>query len=250
MRNIKLTICYDGTNFKGWQIQGNGERTVQGELTKAIRKFTSEKNSIIGSGRTDTGVHASGQVANFKTDKQTEILDIQKALNCAYLPDDISILKIEEVKDSFHAQKSAKQKTYRYRIYNSEQRDPMRRHFFLHYTKKLNVKRMKEEAKAFVGRKDFKSFQATDSSKPHRQENTIRTIKELKITCKGDLIDIDITANGFLYKMVRNIVGTLLEVGVDKLKKGSVKEILKAKDRSQAPATADALGLCLIDVKY
>lgn len=249
MRTIKLTLAYDGTHFNGWQIQSNNQRTVQGEIKKALKEFLNEDVTLIASGRTDTGVHAQGQVAHFKSKSKQDITEIQKSLN-ALLPEDISAINIEEVSKNFHAQYDAKLKTYRYQIFNSPHRNPYYRSFYLHYPHTLSVRRMREAAKDLIGKKDFKSFQSKDSSKPHRQEDTIRTITQCAINKKGDCIDITITADGFLYKMVRNIVGTLIDVGSKKLETDSIQTILSLRNRQFASSTAKANGLSLMDVQY
>lgn len=247
MRNIKLTIEYDGTDFEGWQVQIKGSRTVQEEIQKAVFKIFKQKAHVMGSGRTDSGVHALGQVAHvrLKTDKDCD--EIRRALN-GNLPEDISILKAEDVHLKFHAQFDAKEKTYRYTILNRANKPTVGRRYCLFYPYKINLKIFKEEAKSLLGKKDFKSFQSKDPSK--LRDRTVRTIKSIKIVKKGDWITIDVTADGFLYRMVRNIVGTLLEVGNGKYKKGRVKEILTRKNRIYAGPTARPYGLCLLEVKY
>ena len=261
-RNIKLTIEYDGTDFNGWQTQAargtskkqtsrRMHRTVQEEIEKVLKKIFNQNLKLIGSGRTDSGVHAFGQVAHFKSRSSMSVTEMRNALN-ANLPDDIAILEIEEVPLNFHAQYSVKSKTYRYTILNTPVRCAQQRHFCLYYPYQLNIRRMKEEAKDLIGRKDFKSFTASDPAKrkAQRVENTIRTIKRLSITKKGDNLIFDIEANGFLYKMVRNIVGTLLEVGRGKLKRGSIKQILSEKSRHAAGKTSKPKGLALLEVRY
>jgi len=261
-RNIKLTIEYDGTNFHGWQTQTarnnslkrsnrRTHRTVQEEIEKALKKIFKENFKLTGSGRTDSGVHALGQVAHFKTRSSMSVIEMQNALN-ANLPDDIAMIKVEEVSLDFHAQYSVKSKIYRYTILNTSARCAQQRHFCLYYPYKLNIRRMKEEAKDLVGRKDFRSFTASDPAKrkTNKKETTIRTIKKLSITKKGSNLIFDIEANGFLYKMVRNIVGTLLEVGRGKLTRGSIKQILAQKDRHAAGNTAKPKGLALLEVRY
>jgi len=250
MRNIKLTIEYDGTHFKGWQIQNKKSRTVQSEIEKALSKISKKKVKIIGSGRTDSGVHAIGQVANGKIDSSLSTEQLLKALN-ANLPKDVCILKVKEVKESFHAQYSVKSKTYRYAILNRTARCAQCHQYVLHYPSPLNLRDMRREAKSFLGRKDFKSFQG--AYPPHSRndhKSSIRNIKRVDITKKNDFILIEIEANGFLYKMVRNIVGTLIAVGKGKLEKGSIQKILKKKDRKFAAATAKAKGLSLVEVIY
>lgn len=267
-RNIKLTIEYDGTDFSGWQIQGQPTavssqppaishepsescnlRTIQGELKKFLEKICKEEIIVLGSGRTDSGVHASGQVAHFRTTTDKSCALLLRALN-ANLPQDISVTEVKEVSSRFHAQFSAKSKTYRYTILNRASRSALLHRHSLFYPHKLNVTLMKEEACCLIGRHDFKSFQASDTASKKRGEDTIRTIKRLEIKKRAGIITIDIEANGFLYKMVRNITGTLLSIGSGLLPKGSTKKILRAKDRRQAPAPAKAEGLCLLQVMY
>ncbi len=248
-RNIKLTIEYEGTNYHGWQIQGKGHKTIQGQIEKALRKIFKKDIRLYGSGRTDSGVHAFGQVANFKVSSYLSLNEIQKAIN-ANIPDDISIIDIEEVSLDFHSQYSAKFKIYRYVILNRQAPSVKDRNFCLHYPYKLNLALMRREAAILVGKKDFRSFQASDPRNPHRDKNTIRTVRNISIRRKGDYVFIDIEADGFLYKMVRNIVGTLLEIGRGKLPKGSMEMILLKKDRSAAGYTAKAKGLVLLKVLY
>ncbi len=245
--NFKLTIEYDGTDFAGWQIQKNGERTVQAEIKKACDSIFKADVTVIASGRTDSGVHAEGQVVHFHVQTRMKPAEIQKALNSC-LPKDIAVLDVKNVPDSFHAQYDAKEKTYRYIVLNSKQRSAFLRNHVYHFTYPLNLAQMRKAAKVLVGRHDFKSFQAHDPLRADK--DTIRTIKKLLIKKDGDFVTIDITANGFLYKMVRNIVGTLLAVGTAQIPVEKMALILKGKDRSAAAATAPSHGLCLMRVKY
>ena len=247
LRNLKLTIEYDGSNFQGWQVQIKGSRTVQAEIEKAFLKIYKQKVHVAGSGRTDSGVHALGQVASvkIKTDKTCD--EIRRALN-GNLPTDISILKIEDVPLNFHAQYSAKEKTYRYTILNRPSRPSLERSRVLYYPYKLNVRLIRDEVKDLVGKKDFKSFQSKDPAK--LRGTTVRTIKSIKVTKRGDYITIDFTADGFLYRMVRNLVGTLMEVASGKRPPGSIKKILSQKNRIYAGVAAKPYGLTLLNVKY
>ena len=244
MRNIKLTIAYDGTSFKGWQVQKNG-RTVQEEIEKAIKKVFGKKCTLYGAGRTDSGVHAKGQVANFKTSSRVPINKIAIALN-SHLPESISILKAEEVKESFHSRFSAKKKRYQYLIHNSAKRDPFTERYAWGVSYLLDVPLMRKEAKILMGKHDFKSFQASDK----REGSSVREISSIKVTQKGTSITVDIEGDGFLYNMVRNIVGTLVDVGRGYLPAGSMKRILDKKNRKEAGPTAPAKGLVLLRVKY
>jgi len=247
MRNFKITFEYDGAQFCGWQAQGQGERTVQGELETVLLKVFKTPVKSIASGRTDSGVHAKGQVASFKADTRMKPLEILRALNSS-LPKDIVVLETREVKDSFHAQYSVKAKTYRYTILNRKIRSVFLRDRVYFYPHSLNVVTMRKAAKYLIGRHDFKSFQAYDPLRAERQ--TVRTIKRIVIKKEADLIYIDVTADGFLYKMVRNITGTLLAIGAGQLPLEQMPKILKAKNRKIAGNTAPAEGLCLLVVKY
>lgn len=262
IRNIKLTIEYDGTDFNGWQIQSAKERsvktrrnsnklrTVQGTIEQACQKVFKERIRLIGSGRTDSGVHALGQVANFKTNSRLTPKEIVRAIN-ASLPDDVSIVDAQDVPDNFHAQYSVKSKIYRYTILNRPAPPAINRDFYYFFPYKLNTRAMRQELKTLVGRKNFKSFQASDAKRPQKKaKDTVRHIKQAILKVKSDFITIDIEADGFLYKMVRNIVGTLIEIGKGKIPKGSISKILAKKNRLFAAQTAKAKGLCLLKVKY
>ncbi len=251
MRNIKIEMEYDGTNYNGWQIQQRKagvigiEKTIQGVTERVLSGILQEEIKITGSGRTDSGVHAVGQVANFKTKSKMPMAVIQRALN-SLLPKDIVIADIEEVPMNFHSRFDALSKTYRYQILNRAYSTPFDRLYQLHVAYKLDAKLMAREARVLIGRKDFKSFQAADK----KERNSIRNIKRLSVRKDGSIINIDVEANGFLYNMVRNIVGTLIEIGRGKFPAGSMRKILRAKDRSEAGPTAPAKGLCLMRVKY
>jgi len=247
MQNIKLTIEYAGTLFHGWQVQSGEKSTVQGEIEKKLKIICKEKARLIGSGRTDTGVHALGQVANFKTTSQKSLGEIQKSLN-ALLSNDISIVHIKNVKESFHAQHSAKSKIYRYDILNRKAPSSIHNNLCYHFPHKLDIPKMKSASKLFIGTKDFKSFCASDQRR--KNQDTVRTIKNVSITRRNDMISISIEANGFLYKMVRNIVGSLIAVGNSQITSKDLKRILDKKDRREAPKTAPAHGLYLVKVKY
>ncbi len=247
MRNFKLTIEYDGAGFCGWQIQSPGKRTIQGHLEEKLQRIFKKKIRCIASGRTDSGVHALAQVFHFKADTAMKPKQIQKSLN-AFLDRDVAVLKVQEVPLDFHAQYKVKFKTYRYTILNRSYPSAFWRSRAYFYPHRLNVSWMRKAGLDFKGKHDFKSFQAAALSSPIK--NTVRTIKQLSIQKQGDFIHITITSNGFLYKMVRNIVGTLLAVGRGRIPKNSVPRLLKAKDRKLAPATAPSHGLCLVSVKY
>ncbi|MFH1798947.1 MAG: tRNA pseudouridine(38-40) synthase TruA [Candidatus Omnitrophota bacterium] len=244
MRNIKLTIAYDGTNYKGWQAQKNGlavQEVIEGALTKICQK----RCRVYGASRTDAGVHARGQSANFKTLSTIPLAKIPKAFN-SFLPRDVAIIRAEEVTPDFHAQFNAKAKHYRYYIFNSIQRDPFKEKYSWNMPYKLNTPLMKKEAKALLGKHDFKSFQAKDK----RQRTSVREIFNITIKKRESFLIIDIEGDGFLYNMARNIVGTLVEIGRGYFPPGSMKRVLINKDRALAGPTAPAKGLFLMEVKY
>lgn len=249
MRNIKLTIEYDGTEFCGWQIQrpaqGAKRKTIQETIEQALSKILQEKIKVIGSGRTDSGVHAEGQVANFRTISLLPLKNIQKGVN-SLLPDTISVIKIEEAPLDFHARFDAKNKTYRYVIFNAEINRPLIKDYSCRLPHKLDLLLMKKEIKCLKGKHNFKSFQASDK----KERSSVRTIQKINLSQKGKFIYLNITADGFLYNMARNIAGTLLETGRGKFPPGSMKKILLAKNRQLAGPTALAKGLTLIGVKY
>ena len=246
-RTFKLTLEYDGSGFRGWQIQAQGERTVQGEFEKVLAKVFKQKTPAIASGRTDSGVHALGQAVSFKAKTRMTPVQVQKALN-AYLPLDMAVLEAKAVGANFHAQYSAKKKTYRYTVLNRDHRSAFWRQRAYFYPHRLNIAAMRQATKFLVGKHDFKSFQAHDPLRADR--NTVRTVKGVSVAKQGDFIHIEVIANGFLYKMVRNMVGTLLAVGSGRIKPAYVQALLKGKDRSIAPETAPAHGLCLMSVQY
>ena len=244
MRNIKLTIRYDGTRYAGWQSQKNG-LAIQDVIQNAIKRITGQRISLIGSGRTDAGVHAEAQVANFRTKSKIPLEKIRMALN-SMLPKDIAVTNVEEVSRKFNAQKSAKSKRYRYTIMNNDYMDPLVRHFAAKCFYKLDINSMRKAARYLVGRHDFKSFRTTDGE----EKNSVRIIKKIKIEKYGDLVYIYIEANGFLYNMARSIVGTLVEVGRGKFKIASVKKIILQRNRRFSGPTMPAKGLCMVAVKY
>lgn len=244
IKNIRVTIEYDGTRFNGWQKQ-EGLLTVEGELEKAIKKATGESVKILASGRTDRGVHAYGQVANFEIDTTIPGDRFKYAVNDK-LPDDISVISSEEVHTSFHARFSAKKKSYRYLVYSSETRSPIYRNYSYHTTYRLDLDRMKKASKYFVGRQDFSSFVPNKSN----ENKNIRTVYDLQLRQRGEFIEIEIEGNGFLHNMVRIIAGTLVEIGCGKREPKEAEAIIRAKDREQAGHTAPAQGLYLLKVFY
>ncbi len=244
MRNIKLTIEYDGTRYYGWQRQKIGN-TIQQEVEKAISKIVKEEIEVIGSSRTDSGVHAKGYVANFKTNAKMPAEKFRDAINCK-LPYDIVIIKSEEVDLDFHARYSSKGKTYCYTILNREYPCAIDKDYMYYYRWKLNVDEMKKACKYFWGTHDFKAFQTPGGS----VKTSVRTISDLHIETNGDKIKVYISADGFLYNMVRIIVGTLILVGSGKMKESFVKNIIDLGVRQNAGKCAPAKGLCLEKVFY
>lgn len=244
MKNIKLTIEYEGTNYSGWQRQNN-VRTVQGEIEKAIEKTIKEKVKLIGSGRTDKKVHALGQVANFKTHSKMPGERYKHALK-EYLPDDISIVDSKEVNLDFHSRFHASRKIYKYIVYNGKLPSALYKRFsgFCHYD--LDISAMEEASKYFIGTHDFASFKSTESV----VHTTVRTIYNIEIIKNKDIIEITIEGKSFLHNMVRIIVGTLLYVGRGKILKEEIPIIMSARNREKAGPTAPPEGLYLKEVLY
>lgn len=244
MKNIKLIIEYDGTNYSGWQNQDNAI-TVQEIIEKSIGQVTGERVRLIGSGRTDRGVHAFGQVANFLTSSTIPGEKFKIVLN-NFLPEDIAIVSSTEVDMDFHSRFSAKRKRYKYVIYNGDMPSPIYRNYSLYYKYELNIDRMKEAAEYLIGQHDFESFM----NKGSVVKDTIRTINEITIGKQGDFIEITIEGNAFLKYMVRNIVGTLIVIGNKRKNPKDILKILEAKNRDWAGKTAAACGLFLEKVYY
>jgi tRNA pseudouridine38-40 synthase len=245
MRNIRLLIEYDGTNYQGWQVQAEGP-TVQGMIEEKLARITGETIQLVGSGRTDSGVHAFGQVANFKTRSQLGVDSIQKALN-SLLPPDIVIQRAEEVEEGFHARRDSKSKLYEYRILNRSFRSAFRHEYAWHISQKLDLEEMSKATQILIGEHDFSSFRSVGSPTRTATRSVIRA--EWKQGREG-LIRFEIEANGFLKQMVRALVGTLVEVGRGKIDSQEFQKILESKDRKMAGPTAPAHGLFLKEVKY
>lgn len=244
MRNIKLTIEYDGKCYNGWQKQPN-KLNIQGEIERAIYNITKEEVDLIGSGRTDAGVHALGQVANFKTNSQISIEKLPLAIN-SQLKNSIVIKEAEEVDERFHSRYNAKHKTYRYIINNSKCGTAIYRNLEYSYPFKLDAEKMKQASKYFEGEHDFKAFKSSGTS----SKNSVRTIYKAIVKQEGEKIIIELTGNGFLYNMVRIISGTLLDVGLGKIRAEEIPEIIESKDRQRAGKTLPAHALYLVEVKY
>jgi len=244
MRHLVLTISFDGTDYAGSQIQKNAP-TVQGVLEKVLSRLLKEKVRLLAAGRTDAGVHAFSHVISFKTNSGIPLLALKRALN-SLLPQDIVVKKVKEAPLSFHPRYEAVLKRYRYTLRNHPSRSPFDRFYTAYCPDPLNVAAMQRAAHYLIGRRNFKSFQAKDK----RERPSIRNIRRLSIRKISPYVTIDIEGDGFLYKMVRNIVGTLLEVGRGKRTPSDIKTILSQKDRSKAGRTAPARGLCLMGVRY
>lgn len=244
LRNIILVLEYDGTDFAGFQVQPSG-RTVQGVLQEALERLTGQPVKVIGAGRTDAGVHARGQVANFRTESGIPADRFAPALN-GCLPPDLRVLESREGPPDFHARYRAKSKTYEYLIYRRKEGAVLQRDRALVLTSEQDLKAMRAAAEYLAGSHSFKSFCASHSG----VKRFVRTIQSLDIEEEGDWMRLTVTADGFLYHMVRNIVGTLLLVGGGKLKPADVREIILAEDRSRAGPTAPAQGLYLVRIEY
>ena len=244
MRNIKLIIEYNGKKFNGWQKQAD-KPNIQGEIENAIYEITGEKVDLIASGRTDAGVHSLGQTANFKTSSEIPIEKIALRIN-SKLKKSIVIKTAQQVEERFHARYNCISKKYRYIINNSQEGSAIYRDLEYHMPIKLNVNNMEKAIKYFEGEHDFRGFKSTGSN----NKNTTRTIYKAEIKQDGERIIIEFTGNGFLYNMVRIMVGTLVEVGLGKIKPEEIDEIIKSKDRTKAGKTLPAHGLYLVEVNY
>ncbi len=244
MRRIRLTVAYDGTNYCGWQIQTNGI-TIEEVLNTALSRMLGESVAVIGASRTDSGVHAAGNVAVFDSETRIPPGRISYALN-RHLPEDVVIVKSDEVPLDWHPRYRDCTKTYEYRILNTQIADPTRRLYTFFVSYELNLENMRKAAGYLVGRHDFASFCSAHAG----VEDTVRVIYALDIVSVGDELRIRVTGNGFLYNMVRIIVGTLLRVGRGFYTPEQVKEILESKNRRAAGVTAPPQGLKLVEIKY
>ena len=244
MRNLRLHICYDGTRYRGWQRLAGSDATLQGKLVQALSRILGEDIEISGSGRTDAGVHAQGQIANFHCHSNMPCDEILAQLR-RYLPEDIGIYSCKEVSERFHARLNAKEKTYCYRIWNSSDPCVFQRKYMTVVTEKLNLADMQKAAEYFHGEHDFSAFCAN----PKMKKSTVRFIRSLEVVRAGEEIKITVTGNGFLHGMVRIITGTLLEVGLGVRKPESIPQLFGAK-RADAGPLAPPQGLCLMEVFY
>ena len=244
MRNLRLDVCYDGTRYKGWQRLSGTDNTIQGKIETALSRILDEPIEISGSGRTDAGVHARGQVANFHCESTMPADEILSQLR-RYLPEDIGIYSCKEVSPRFHARLNAKEKTYLYRIWNSDAPCVFERKYVEFLSEKLDMDAMRAAALQLCGEHDFSAF----CGNPKFKKSTVRFIRSIEIQRDGDEIRILVTGNGFLHSMVRIIVGTLIEVGRGTRSADSVSDLFGGK-RADAGFLAPAQGLCLQEVFY
>lgn len=248
MRNLKLVLAYDGTDYAGWQVQPNTP-TIQGTLASVIGRLTGEKVLPQGSGRTDAGVHAAAQVATFATDSPIPAENFTKVLN-DMLPAAIRVLETVEVAADFHARKSARAKTYCYRILRATICLPFAARYVWHYPFPLDEDAVFQAAAVVVGTHDFTSFAASDPERGKEEASNVRSIFSSDWECSGDEWIYRVRGNGFLHHMVRNLVGTFILAGKGTRSAGDIKQILESRDRSKAGPTAPASGLHLINVEY
>ena len=245
MHNFKIVAAYDGTRYKGWQSQKMTDATIQGKIENVLEKAVGYPVDVIGSGRTDAGVHAKGQVANFHLKEAVLEQELLEMLN-RYLPEDIAVLSVEEVPERFHSRFSAVEKTYQYRIHTGRIPAVFERKYVYTYTEPLQIEEMKKAAEFMVGTMDFTSF----CGNKHMKKSAVRSVYEIRFAVTEEEISIVYRGNGFLQNMVRIMTGTLIEVGQGKKKPTDIPDILAAKNRELAGYTAPAQGLMLIEVKY
>lgn len=245
MRNLKLLLCYDGTRYRGWQRLGDNDNTIQGKLEAVLTRMAGHPVEVIGSGRTDAGAHAMGQTANFHCCTTMSCEEI-KAYLSRYLPEDIGVISVEEVPERFHSRYCAVKKTYRYRVWSSELPCVFERRFVYEVEEQLDVDAMDKAAQVFLGAHDFTSF----CSNKRLKKSAVRTITRFTVERMGPEVVFTVTGDGFLYNMVRILVGTLLEVGRGERTLQSLPVVLEGRIRENAGPTAPAKGLCLMEVRY
>ena len=244
-RNFMLTLCYDGTRYRGWQRQGNTENTIQSKMETLLSRLLGQAVEVAASGRTDAGVHARRQVCSFRADTDYDIYFMLTELR-KYLPEDIGAVSLEEAAPRFHARLSCREKTYLYRVWNSGEPNVFERRYLYVFPAPLDLNAMRAAADTLLGEHDFSAF----CSNRHMKKTAVRTLRSIEIERHGGEVRIAYTGNGFLYNMVRILTGTLLEVGSGQQSAESVQEALSSLDREQAGFTAPAQGLILWDVKY
>ena len=245
MNNYKLTIQYDGGRYQGWQRLGNSENTIQGKIESVLTEMVGEPIEIIGCSRTDSGVHALSQIANFKSDINMTEAEVMNYLN-RYLPRDISIVEVTLVPERFHARYNAKDKTYLYKIWNEQYTNPFMRKYSMHVEESLNLPSMIKASHYFIGSHDFTSYSNAKSKK----KSMVREIYSIDIEENAGFIEIRVRGNGFLYNMVRKIVGTLIEVGLGEIDAKNIPSIIESKERVQTGRMADPAGLYLENVDF
>ena len=245
MKNFRLTLCYDGTRYRGWQKQGNTENTIQGRLERLLSRQLGQEIEVNGSGRTDAGAHARMQVASFRADTELGTDEILRRLR-EYLPEDIGAISVEEAAPRFHARLNCAGKTYVYRIWNSETPNVFERRYMWHMTDELDMAAMRRAAALLCGEHDFMAF----CSNKRMKKSTVRRVDEIRIERIGGEVRFTLSGSGFLYNMVRIIAGTLIEVGRGERSAESVAETLASLDRQRAGQTAPACGLILWEVRY
>lgn len=245
MRNFRMLVAYDGTRYKGWQRLGSSGDTIQGKLETVLSRMLEQPVEISGSGRTDAGAHAMGQVASFRADTALSCREMEAYLR-RYLPEDIGILEVTEAPPRFHARLSATGKTYVYRVWNSRRPNVFERRYVYQMPEALDLPAMERAAADLVGTHDFLAF----CSNKHFKKSPVRTIRELRIERIREEVRFTVTGDGFLYNMVRILVGTLLEVGLHRRDPACIPGILESRRRENAGETAPARGLCLMEVYY
>lgn len=243
--NYRLTLSYDGTKYRGWQRQANTPNTIQGKLEAALAAIAGMPVEVVGSGRTDAGVHAAGQVASFRLAKPLDPHVLCAKLRTA-MPQDIGILSVEKASDGFHARFSAKEKTYCYRIWNSEQPNVFERRFLWQVAEPLDREAMQACLPYFLGTHDFRAF----CSNPPAGKSTVRTIRAIRLEEIGSELRLTVTGDGFLYNMVRLIAGTMLRAGKGEINPDAIPAILESGERYLAGPMAPACGLCMMEVRY
>ena len=245
MRNFKLTLCYDGGRYRGWQRQGNTENTIQAKMEAILSRLLGQEIELAASGRTDAGVHARCQVCSFRAETEADVYFMLTELR-KYLPEDIGALSLEEAPARFHARLSCREKTYLYRVWNSAQPNVFERKYLHVFPEALDLDVMHEAAALLLGEHDFSAF----CTNPRMKKSAVRRLTEIRIERAGGELRLFYTGGGFLYNMVRIMTGTLLEVGAGRRSAESVRAALESRDRAQAGPTAPAQGLILWDVRY
>ena len=245
VKNYKIIVSYDGTRYNGWQKQKNVESTIQGKLEALLTRLAGKEVTVQGSGRTDAGVHALGQVANFRMDTELSEGELFQAMN-QYLPEDIAVLELKTASDRFHSRLSAVGKTYCYRIYTGEAKPVFDRKYVWQLPERPDVSRMRKAAAFLPGQHDFRSF----CGNKHMNKSTIRRLDRIEIVEDGEELRLVFEGNGFLQNMVRIMTGTLVECGLGERSPEEMKEILEARDRSASGQMAPARGLTLVEVRY